>query len=244
MPLRSLQAYCILGWLLCNGCALAAGPDASPPPARLWSGLILATNPAHPAPVSDRLRGYAGKLRRIFGYNQFELIGESSQRMDGAVERWLIPSKDFYMSFKSHDEPGARGSAKLTLFQARRELAEFEAHLSPESPLFIRGPQYAGGQLLLVVHVINTPEGPVEAAHLERAPVGVVIPGPVITGTPHKDKTLLLPAGPILIPRQQEIPTPGPHFEPPFKDSFGPGPAGDNARFSPKAGDLEQKPRP
>ncbi len=107
------------------------------------------------------MRRYAGKLKNIFGYNQYELIGESSAKMDDPDERWLAPSKDFSLSVQRDDGPGLRHSpTKIALFQGKHRVAEFDTHLSSGSPLFIRGPFYAGGQLVIVVHAVDPSEIP------------------------------------------------------------------------------------
>jgi hypothetical protein len=170
--------------LLCLCAALDAstsrvfGADASSPspavvgkviPRAIWTGLVLATNDPHPAEAPSQLRRFAGKLRNIFGYNQFELIGENSEKMEVPSERWLIPSKEFYLNVKTHPEPGQKLPDTIILFQNRRRLAEFETHLTADSPLFIRGPQYARGQLVIVVHVSEPGEAPGSA----DLPIGI-----------------------------------------------------------------------
>ena len=153
MPIPFLLVFCVL-WLA--GPAYAGSPPApAATPTSIWSGLVLATNDAHPADAPAELCKYAAKLKNIFGYNQFELIGQYSEKMDDPLERWLIPSKDFCLSVKTHNEPGENYPMKIVLFQNRRRLAEFETHLSSESPLFIRGPLYAGGQLIIVLHIVE-----------------------------------------------------------------------------------------
>ena len=127
-------------------------------PSAIWSGLVLATNaPAGVTPTAPvpQLAPYAEKLQAIFGYNQCELIGENEQKMDDKYERWLIPSQDFSLSVKMRNEPGKHYPMKLVLFQGRKKLAEFESHLAIDIPLFIRGPQYAGGQLIIVLHTVE-----------------------------------------------------------------------------------------
>jgi hypothetical protein len=169
MPLLSLLALFLV--LLARASTAFGGEPASPavvssgtqPTAAIWSALVLATNDAHPAAAPAKLGKYAAKLKNIFGYNQFELIGEHSERMDEPNEGWLVPSKDFCLSVRTHNVPGEQPyPMKIALFQNRRRLVEFEPHLSPESPLFIRGPLYAGGQLIIVLHVV-----PIEAPRIE-----------------------------------------------------------------------------
>jgi len=165
MPLLSLLAFAIL-WCSCASRARAGDPAAAAPsivPTTIWSGLVLATNDPHPADAPPQLRNYAQQLKNIFGYNQFELIGENAEKMDDPYERWLIPSKDFCLSVKMHNEPGQNYPMKIVLFQTRKRLAEFETHVSAESPLFIRGPMYARGQLVIVLHIVAPGDAPVHA---------------------------------------------------------------------------------
>jgi len=228
MPLLSL-----LCWFSCAATASAAGAvEPSPTPSRIWSGLVLATNPAHPAQVPDRLRKYAEKLKNIFGYNQFELVGESSEKMDDPSERWLIPSKDFWLSVKSHTQPG--GGYEVVLFQNRRRLAEFETHLNPKSPLFIRGPLYAGGQLVIVLHAVDPTEVPVREV---RAPVVAANPSPVSKATPARDKerSNAAAAAPV-VPKPVFNPLPADRFGPGSTDRFGPLPGERPGDFDPKFG--------
>jgi hypothetical protein len=238
MPLRrSLLAFSILASLACAS-ADAASPAASPPPPpHLWSGLIYATNPSHPAPAPGRLARYVEKLRRIFGYSQYDLVGESSNKIDGPTERWLMPSQDFYMSVKPENGPGGHYPARVTLFQAKRRVAEFETHLSPDSPLFIRGPQYGGGQLVIVVHMVDEPE-PTPAALILQRPGSIIVGGPGLGAIlVHKEKgpgmgTISQKARiPVLSPiHPVPIGGPGPgspdHFDPGLHDHLGPLPGG------------------
>ena len=182
MPLLSLLALGLFCWLSASSLSRAAEPSPAPPP-RIWSGLVLATNGPHPAAPPDRLRSVAGKLKNIFGYNQFEIIGEYSEKMDASSERWLVPSKDFYMSVQA--SPGHTGNfpTDIVLYQNRKRLAELQAHLGPDSPLFIRGPQYAHGQLVIVLRVADPSE------NLAREPKPpILVTAPLLIPAPPKDK--------------------------------------------------------
>jgi hypothetical protein len=236
MPLLSLLAFCLLCWL--SRAAAAGAADVSPPPTAIWSGLVLATNDPHPAQAPARLRQLADKLKNIFGYNQFELVGEYSEKMDDPYERWLIPSKDFCLSVKTHNEPGAHFPTKIVLFQNRRRLAEFETKLNSQSPLFIRGPLYAGGQLVIVVRVVDPSEVPI---HSIRTPFVAVNPGPVVSGaTPPKEKPI--PTALATIPKDRFGPMPADRFVPTPADRFGPIPA-DHLGPLPgeRGGDMDSK---
>jgi hypothetical protein len=207
MPFLPLLAFCLLCWFCCSA---GAAPEGSPPPTRIWSGLVLATNPAHPGQSSERLRKYSEKLKHIFGYNQFDLIGEYSDKVDDRNERWLVPSKEFYMSV--HPETGKRVPMKrIVLFEGRRRVAEFDTRLTPESPLFIRGPQYAGGQLVIVVHAGDVPE--VTPPPRAAAAVMVAAPGAGPETTAPKMRP---PAGTVMIiPKEPFYPSPAERLQMP-----------------------------
>jgi hypothetical protein len=219
MPILSLLAFAILCWLSCALTARAGEPSPSPAPQhpRFWSGLVLATNGAHPGQPPEHLRPVARKLTNIFGYNQFQVIGESSQKIDDSSERWLIPSKDFYMSVRSPNGPGPKNPTHITLFQNRKRLAEMEAHIGPDSPLFIRGPQYAGGQLVIVVRVADPSEFP------ERpVPKAVIVPvrpapfPPIFGATPTRipERVIVPPPPPTGVPLEKFYPGPDDHLSP------------------------------
>jgi hypothetical protein len=190
---------------------------------------VLATNDARPAQAPTGLRQFADKLRNIFGYNQFELVGESAEKVDGPYERWLTPSKDFCLSVKTHNEAAEHYAMKIVLFQNRRRLAEFETHLNSESPLFIRGPLYAGGQLVIVLHVMNRAElsayaarAPVMAA---RTPVVVTRPSPVANAAIVREKTNPTPGAILTGPPVRLVGTPAERSGPVPAERMGPIPA-------------------
>jgi hypothetical protein len=173
-PLPAIVLLCLAYAALAASAPSARAGDLPSPspttgilfPRTIWSGLVLATNDSHPAAAPAQLRNYSRQLKNIFGYNQLELVGENSQKMDDPYERWLVPSKDFSLSVNIHNQPGQNYPMKIVLFQGRKKLAEFEPHMSPDSPLFIRGPMYAKGQLVIVLHVITPGDiAPAAAAH-------------------------------------------------------------------------------
>ena len=47
------------------------------------------------------LREFAARLKRVFGYNQFQLAGSAANAIDADGESWLVPSKNFWLSVKA-----------------------------------------------------------------------------------------------------------------------------------------------
>lgn len=117
------------------------------------SVLILGTNESSPLPTPFEIAAFHEKLKGVFGYNQFEVIGQHTEVMDSEQERWLIPSKNFSLAVKSKKTTADTFELNLRLFQQLRLLTSFKARLSRESPLFIKGPLYDNGQLIIMVLV-------------------------------------------------------------------------------------------
>ena len=92
-------------------------------------------------------------LERTFGYNQFELIGQSRKTLRSGEENWLAASKHFSLHVDARGASRDGYRLNLQLFQDRQVLLETDASLSKSSPLVIKGPEIGAGQLLLVLVV-------------------------------------------------------------------------------------------
>lgn len=119
----------------------------------VWSGLVVATNVARPTPPPPEMHRLEGTLQRTFGYNHFELIGQSRKALQTGEENWLAASKHFSLHVDSQGASHDGYRLKLQLFQDRQVLLETDATLSKSSPLVIKGPQIGAGQLLLLLVV-------------------------------------------------------------------------------------------
>jgi hypothetical protein len=123
----------------------------------LWSAVILATNAPAPKAAPVALRSFAPQLARVFGYNQFEFVGSDSQKIGDQAETRLMPTKSLWLSVKARRATSkeARGGylLNLQLYHEQRPLVDTEARLAPGSPMFIRGPQYGNGQIIVVLQI-------------------------------------------------------------------------------------------
>src|SRR6266545_3545980 len=55
----------------------------------VWSGLVIAENVAQPQPMPPELTRIEGSLKKFFGYNQFEVIGQSQKTLRPARKTGL-----------------------------------------------------------------------------------------------------------------------------------------------------------
>jgi hypothetical protein len=126
----------------------------------VWSGLVMAANVEKPQPIPPELAQIEPTLKALFGYNQFEVIGQSRKTLKSGQEDWLASSKHFALHV---DAQGPReGGYVVNLKLMQREnteppteqlILETATKLSKRSPLVIKGPQIGSGQLLLVLVV-------------------------------------------------------------------------------------------
>ena len=132
---------------------MMAAVPASQAAERVWSGLVIAENVTQPQSIPSELTRIEGLLKRFFGYNQFQVIGQSQKTLKTGQEDWLATSKFFGLHVDARGETPGGYVLNLKLYKEKELLLETEAKLSKRSPLVIKGPQVGGGQLLLVLVV-------------------------------------------------------------------------------------------
>ena len=117
----------------------------------VWSGLVMANNVPEPTPIPLELNRLEGTLKQLFGYNQFQVIGQSRKTLKGGGEDWEATSKYFSLRVDSKSTSKTSFLLNLQLFQEQKLLLETDAKLSKSSPLVIKGPQVGDGQLVLLL---------------------------------------------------------------------------------------------
>ena len=139
--------------VLAAGTGLLSAPKAHSEES-IWTGLVLASNEEHPKAAAPELEKYWNKLRNIFGYNEYELLGQRSETLTGPGEHWIIPRKDFFLCVTSRlsEKPGSY-RMKMDLYQEKNLLAQMEARVSGQNLLFIRGPAYDKGRIIIILMV-------------------------------------------------------------------------------------------
>ena len=140
----------LLGISLALGVSLPSANAAQ----TVWSGLVIASNAAKPDPPSPELTYLEETLKDWFGYNQYKVIGQSRKVLVTGSEDWLAQSKYFSLHIDSKEGNDKTGyTVNLKLFQERNLLLEWEAKLSKDRPLIVKGPQVGDGQLILLLVV-------------------------------------------------------------------------------------------
>src|SRR6266404_3891968 len=132
---------------------LAVGVLSADAAHAVWSGLVIAENVPQPTAIPPELTKFEQTLKDLFGYNQFEVIGQSNKTLRTGDEDWLAASKYFSLHCDARGESDAGYALNLKLYKEKDILLETDANLSRSSPLVIKGPQVGNGQLLLVLVV-------------------------------------------------------------------------------------------
>lgn len=120
---------------------------------KVWSGLVIAENAPQPAAVPSELTPIEQNLKELFGYNQFQVIGQSTKTLETGQENWLAWSRYFSLQIDARGHGKGGYVLNLRLWKEKELLLESEAKLSKRSPLVVKGPQVGPGQLLLVLIV-------------------------------------------------------------------------------------------
>jgi hypothetical protein len=86
---RSLPLFTALIALIMSAASELQGAEM------VWSGLVIAQNAAQPQLIPPELTRIERPLKGLFGYNQFQVIGQSRKALKTGQEDWLATSKFF-----------------------------------------------------------------------------------------------------------------------------------------------------
>ena len=119
---------------------------------RIWSALVLATKET---PVRDPSR--FGEVRRHdtedFRLQQSLSPRRKETRSVSGGEEWLVPSKEFFFRVQSLSRDATFYTLRIELYRDKNLLLTTEAKLAKNAPLYIRGPEWGSGQLILLLEV-------------------------------------------------------------------------------------------
>jgi hypothetical protein len=119
-----------------------------------WGCLIYASDSAQCNSLPERLRGYEARMSGAFGYSRFCLIAQQQTTVQTERETGLAFSGDLKIVLTSlAGAPDGKYLIRLLFVQSEEPVMETQARVSPNSPLFIRGPNWRDGQIIIVVMI-------------------------------------------------------------------------------------------
>ena len=146
----------------------AAAQDKAPPAAASAASdasvegyLFFAVNdpaaPGHEEKVAADevvLTSLESRLRKVFPYTNYHLIGRHSQKVFKEYESWVVPSKDLCLKIDSRGPADGGGvNVHLQLWQDTKVLVKSDAVLLLDKPIFLGGPEWRRGRLIFVVRL-------------------------------------------------------------------------------------------
>jgi hypothetical protein len=126
---------------------------------RLRVDLYLAEN--GPPPPDTRMA--PGKLheqlQQVFGFQHYELLQTQALELHHEWEQWFMPRRDFFM--RVVPQPRVPGSPRVVDYDIYKDgFVVASGHFEPRggTPLFINGPDFHQGRLILVLEAKDKDE--------------------------------------------------------------------------------------
>lgn len=137
-----------------------AAQDKGPPDAnakqdgKIWGALFFATDTAVEEATEGPAKAITERLRKAFAEAHFQLLGEHAQAIFSEYESWVVPSKDLFLKIDSKGpvEEGEGMNLHLQLWREKNVLLKTDVVLR-KSPIFIRGPKWGDGYLIMVIEL-------------------------------------------------------------------------------------------
>jgi hypothetical protein len=119
-----------------------------------WGCLLYASNAEKAFELPSRLAGYSAPLRRSLGYSNYRVIAQREISMEDRAENLLVSAGDIQVLLTSASlGPDGKYLLGLLFVEGAKHVMETEARVGEGSPLFIRGPDWREGQIIIVVTV-------------------------------------------------------------------------------------------
>lgn len=141
-------------WILAFCLVLNLSARADPASANVWGCLLYASNSPAPGQTPGRLTRYDKKLEQETGFSSLQTLGENQAVFTVGRSGVLTFPGDLRVAVTSISR-GSDGKilVGLELFRGDKQLLLTQAKLNQGSPLFIRGPAWRQGELIIAVVV-------------------------------------------------------------------------------------------
>ncbi len=122
----------------------------------VWGCLLYASNSAKAFHLPSRLSGYDLRLRNGLGFSNYRVIAERETAVEDRQKSLLVSAGDIQVLLTSLSR-GSDGKylVGITFVEGINQVMETQARVGEGSPLFIRGPDWRDGQIIIVVMVCS-----------------------------------------------------------------------------------------
>jgi hypothetical protein len=120
----------------------------------VWGCLLYASNSTKALDLPSRLSGYDARLRNGLGFSNYRVIAQREITVEDRHENLLVSAGDIQVLLTSLSR-GSDGNYLLGILfvEGTNRVMETQARVGERSPLFIRGPDWREGQVIIVVMV-------------------------------------------------------------------------------------------
>lgn len=137
-------------WLLLAGAEVSSA-QVQPMP-NVWGCLLYASNAPSPVQAPDRINPFDKTLEEETGFKSLERVGENQTAMVAGRDGVLtFPGELRVMITNLSQERDGRLLVALQVYRGTKELLLTQARLRQGVPLFIRGPAWRQGELIIAV---------------------------------------------------------------------------------------------
>jgi len=162
---RSVSWLSAAAGLLACGSGLAQQDPGKQVVGRIHVEVYHATN--QPPTSADGTPGtvpeeLASRLRRepSTSFRHYRLLGSDTKDLFRSYENWaepVKPSDEIMVRFEAQSEPTpGRALLDLELWLGRKKIVKTDIRLSPDKPLWVRGPAWRHGHLIIAVSLLPT----------------------------------------------------------------------------------------
>jgi hypothetical protein len=136
-------------FVLCAGFPVPA--DAA---IHAWGCLLYASNAEKAFELPAWLAAYGAPLRRSLGYSNYRVIAQREIAVENHTDNLLVSAGDIQVVLTSASPaPDGKYLVELLFVEGSKQVMEAQAKVGQWSPLFIRGPDWRDGQIIIVIMV-------------------------------------------------------------------------------------------
>ena len=120
----------------------------------VWGCLLYASNSTKAFDLPSRLSGYDVRLRNGFGFSNYRVIAQREIAVGDRHENLLVSAGDIQVLLTNLSRASdGKYLVGILFLEGINQVMETQARVGERSPLFIRGPDWREGQIIIVVMI-------------------------------------------------------------------------------------------
>ena len=120
----------------------------------VWGCLLYASNSPKAFDLPPRLSGYDVRLRNGLGFSNYRVIAQRETAAGDQSENLLVSAGEIQVLLTNLSRASdGKYLVGILLLEGTNQVMETQARVGERSPLFIRGPDWREGQIIIVVMV-------------------------------------------------------------------------------------------